>query len=226
MVGLKILVQVPTFRRGPLVSPHNFCHPEQISTGTPNCFEITKTSLVTEWTPQCVACSLHNLQLPYKSDRWDFSSTSFGETFDNCLWREIPQTGKKGKRGQRAKTLFTFTLNFPGHLHRAVFSILVMFLMFFNAFGGGEWDIYIKVGLYGLWIAMVLQLLMASWCLWASTLCVCIYASSGTDALMPMKVVPYYWVRKGRGRTDGASGEANWPREGSFRRLVKVALWQ
>ena len=39
--------------------------------------------------------------------------------------------------------------------------------------------------------------------------CVCIYASSGTDALMPMKVVPYYWVRKGRGRTDGASGEAN-----------------
>ena len=136
MFGLKILVQTPTFWRGSLVPPHNFCHPEQISTGTPNCFELTKTSLVTEWVPQRVACSLHNLQLPYKSDRWDFSSTSFGETFDNCLWREIPQTGKKGKRGQRAKTLFTFTLNFPGHLQRAVFAILVMFLMVFECIWG------------------------------------------------------------------------------------------
>ena len=47
-------------------------------------------------------------------------------------------------------------------MQRAVFEILVMFLMVLNAFGGGEWDIYIKVGVYGLWIAMVLQLLMAS----------------------------------------------------------------
>ena len=43
---------------------------------------------------------------------------------------------RKGKRGQGAKTLFTFTLNSPGHLHRAVFAILVIFLMVFECIWG------------------------------------------------------------------------------------------
>ena len=43
---------------------------------------------------------VYNLQLPYKNDHCDFSSRSFGETSDNYLWREIPQTGQTGQREQ------------------------------------------------------------------------------------------------------------------------------
>ena len=31
MFGLKLFVRVQTFRRGPQVPPHNFCHPAQVS---------------------------------------------------------------------------------------------------------------------------------------------------------------------------------------------------
>ena len=152
--------------------------------------------------------------------------------YKHVIWGDIwqlPQerdTSDRSKRKERTKRTdwIDLTNRTTGHWRRAVFAILAMFLMVFECVWGSGTSTYRLVNIgYGLrWFYSYWRLLDV----YEQVSRVRIYASSGTDALMPMKVVPYYWVRKGRGRTDGASGEANWPRGGSFRRLVKVALWQ
>ena len=51
------------------------------------------------------------------------------ETFGHHLWRKIPQIGKTGQTGQTGQEKHnTFKLDFLGHLCRAAFAILVIFL--------------------------------------------------------------------------------------------------